>query len=129
MSSILDSYNKLMKKSVIPYTSFSTHIPTPTESDYKRGYITRYFTQSADNNNGPISEINATTFGRLQNNPLQVTISLKWRITGPKETIYREDGQLLDVSVSESNRRAILLHYDKIPNLKLYLPNLLQFYK
>ena len=126
---ILDSYNKLMSKNVVPYTSIHTHIPTPTDSDYKRGYIARYFTQIANDTNSIIYEINSTTFSRLQSNPMYVVVSLKWRITGPKETTYREDGQLLDISVSESNRRAILLHYDKIPNLKLYLPNLLQFYK
>jgi hypothetical protein len=54
---------------------------------------------------------------------------LKWRISGPKETQYRENGDVFDVSVSESNRRAIKLVYEKIPTLKLYLPNLLQFYK
>ncbi len=129
MSSILDSYNKLMSSNVIPYSSISTHIPTPTDLDYKRGYIARYFTQQVNDSTSPIYEINANTFTRLQNNAIFVSVSIKWRITGPKETQYREDGQLLDMSVSESNRRAILLHYDKIPNLKLYLPNLLQFYK
>lgn len=127
--SILDSYNKIMSKNVVPYTSLSTHIPTPTESDYKRGYIARYFTQTANDTNSAIYEINENTFTRLQTNPMYVSISLKWRLTGPKETQYREDGQLLDMNVSESNRRAILLHYDRMPNLKLYLPNLLQFYK
>jgi hypothetical protein len=126
---ILDSYNKLMSKNVVPYTSIRTHIPDPTDSDYKRGYIARYFTQIANDTNSIIYEINSTTFSRLQTNPMYVVVSLKWRITGPKETTYREDGQLLDMSVAESNRKAILLHYDKIPNLKLYLPNLLQFYK
>ena len=127
--SILDSYKKLTTRNVVPNTTISVHIPTPSERDYTNGYITRYFTQIANDSNSAIYEINATTFTRLQTNPMYVSISLKWRITGPKETTYREDGQLLDMNVSESNRRAILLHYDKIPNLKLYLPNLLQFYK
>jgi len=127
--SILDSYNKLTRKSVVPNTSLSTHIPTPSEKDYKNGYIARYFAQKVNDSSSPIYEINANTFTRIQTNPMFVSVSIKWRITGPKETIYREDGQLLDMNVAESNRRAILLHYDKIPNLKLYLPNLLQFYK
>jgi len=127
--SILESYKKLVSKSPIPDDIIQTHIINPTESDYKRGFITRYFTQKVIDSNSPIFEINEKVFSRVQNNQMYVSVSLKWRITGPKETIYREDGQLLDVSVSESNRRAILLHYDKIPNLKLYLPNLLQFYK
>lgn len=127
--SILDSYKKLTRISVIPTQKITTYVPNPTSADYTRGYITRYFTQKVTDTNSPIFEINANTFTNLQNKPMYVSVSLKWRLKGPKETQYREDGQLLDVSVSESNRRSILLHYDKIPSLKLYLPNLLQFYK
>lgn len=127
--SILDSYNKLMTKNIVSNDSIQTHIPIPTDKDYERGYIARYFTQKVTDTNSPIFEVNERVFSRLQTNQMYVIVSLKWRIKGPKETTYREDGQLLDMSVSESNRKAILLHYDKIPNLKLYLPNLLQFYK
>jgi hypothetical protein len=126
---ILESYKKLTRNSVIPTNSITTHIPNPNTRDYEKGYITRYFTQNATDTNSAIFEISANTFTNIQNNPMYVSVSLKWRITGPKETTYREDGQVLDMNVSESNRRAILLHYDKIPNLKMYLPNLLQFWK
>lgn len=126
---ILESYKKLVSKSVIPDDNIRTHVVTPVDVDYNRGFITRYFAQKVTDSNSAIFEVNEKVFSRLQSNPMYVAVSLKWRITGPKETTYREDGQVLDVSVSESNRRAILLHYDKIPNLKLYLPNLLQFYK
>ena len=126
---ILESYKKLVRISVIPTQKITTHVPNPNTNDYERGYITRYFTQKVTDTNSPIFEINANTFTNLQSKPMYVSVSIKWRLKGPKETLYREDGQLLDVSVSESNRRAILLQYDKMPNLKLYLPNLLQFYK
>ena len=126
---ILESYKKLTRISTIPTQTITAYVPNPTPDDYNRGYITRYFTQKVTDINSPIFEINSNTFTNLQNKPMYVSVSLKWRIKGPKETQYREDGQLLDVSVSESNRRAILLHYDSIPSLKLYLPNLLQFYK
>ncbi len=127
--SILESYKKLVRISVTPTQKITTNVPNPNTNDYERGYITRYFTQKVTDTNSPIFEINANTFTNLQSKPMYVSVSIKWRLKGPKETLYREDGQLLDVSVSESNRRAILLHYDKMPNLKLYLPNLLQFYK
>lgn len=127
--SILESYKKLTRKSSVPTETISTHIPNPSEKDYGRGYIARYFAQNVSDINSPIFEINENTFTRIQSNPLYTSVSIKWRLTGPKETQYREDGQVLDMNVSESNRRAILLHYAKIPNLKLYLPNLLQFYK
>lgn len=77
--SILDSYNKLMTSNVIPYSSVATHIPTPNDLDYKRGYIARYFTQKVNDSSSPIYEINAHTFTRLQNNPMFVSVSIKWR--------------------------------------------------
>jgi hypothetical protein len=126
---MLESYKKLVSKSPIPDDNIQTHVINPTASDYDRGFIARYFTQKVTDINSPIYEVNERVFSRLQNNQMYVVVSLKWRIKGPKETQYRENGELLDVSVSESNRRAILLNYDKIPKLKLYLPNLLQFYK
>ena len=128
--SILDSYKKLIRvDSLLSNHKFDTHIPTPNTNDYMRGYITRYFVQKTGDTASPISEVNSTTFTSLQTNSLYIAVSIKWRISGPKETKYRENGDVLDVNVGESNRRAILLLYDKIPNLKLYLPNLLQFYK
>lgn len=126
---LLESYNKLVKRSAIPNDSIQTHVINPNDNDYQRGYIARYFAQKVVNSNSPIFEVNEKVFSRLQSNGMYVSVSLKWRLKGPKETTYREDGQVLDMSVSESNRKAILLHYDKMPNLKLYLPNLLQFYK
>jgi len=54
---------------------------------------------------------------------------LKWRISGPIEQQYDSTGTIIDKAVSESNNIAIKLVSDKIPNLKLYLPNLSQFYK
>jgi hypothetical protein len=128
--SILDSYNKLVKPTTsLPNDSFDTHIPTPSKIDYSRGYISRYFMKKVNDINSPIFEIDSKTYLRFQTNPLFSRCSLKWRISGPKETQYRENGDVFDVSVSESNRRAIKLVYEKIPTLKLYLPNLLQFYK
>jgi hypothetical protein len=126
---LLESYKKLVSTNPIPDDNIQTHVINPTDNDYQRGYIARYFAQKVVNSNSPIFEVNEKVFSRLQSNGMYVAVSLKWRLKGPKETTYREDGQVLDMSVSESNRKAILLHYDKIPNLKLYLPNLLQFYK
>jgi hypothetical protein len=128
--SILDSYNKLIKpSSALPNDKVDTHIPTPNSTDYGRGYITRYFLQKSNDKNSPIFEVNTKTYSRFTSNPLFVVCSIKWRLTGPKETTYRENGDLLDLNVSESNRRSIKSVYEFIPLLKSYLPNLLQFYK
>jgi len=49
--------------------------------------------------------------------------------TGPITTQYDSSGTVLDKGVRESNRIAISLVNNTIPNLKFYLPNLLQFHK
>jgi hypothetical protein len=128
--SILDSYNKLTQNKLFRLrTNIETHIPNPTAEEYKRGWVTRYFIQKTNDKTSPIFEVNSHQFSKSLSNDLYTTVSIRWRITGPKETIYDSVGNVKEKSVSESNRIAIQLVYDRIPNLKLYLPNLLQFYK
>lgn len=128
--SILDSYKKLTQNKLFKLKSkIETHIPNPTKEEYKRGWITRYFIQRTNDKTSPIFEVNSIQFSKSISNDLYTIVSIRWRLTGPKETIYDSNGNVKEKSVSESNRIAIQLVYDKIPNLKLYLPNLLQFYK
>lgn len=128
--SILDSYKKLTQNKLFKLKSnIETHIPNPTKEEYKRGWITRYFIQRTNDKTSPIFEVNSIQFSKSISNDLYTAVSIRWRLTGPKETIYDSNGNLKEKSVSESNRIAIQLVYDRIPNLKLYLPNLLQFYK
>jgi len=126
--SIVDRYKQLVK-SPIREEIIKTHIPTPSESDYDRGFIKRYFIQKTNDKGSPIFEVSQSNISKFKQNPLYTTIELKWRIKGPTQTQYNDIGEITDKSVSESNRIAIKLVSDQIPNLKLYLPNLLQFYK
>lgn len=130
MENMIDKYNELSKsKNKRNYSKVKTHIPTPSELDYKKGFIKRYFCQKTNDKGSPIFEVDSIQYSKYKNNPFYVVVFLRWRIKGPKETQYDDKGNILDKSVSESNRIAIRLVADKIPNLKLYLPNLLQFYK
>ena len=52
--SILESYKKLTGRGVVSNDTIQTHVVTPTESDYNRGYIARYFAQKATSTNSPI---------------------------------------------------------------------------
>ena len=124
----VDRYNQLNKK---PKTvdKIITHIPKPTELDYQRGFVRRYFIQKLNDKLSPIYEVDYDRFNNYKSNPYFIAVSLKWRIKGPKETKYDNNGVVVDRAVSESNRISIQLISDKIPNLKLYLPNLLQFHK
>lgn len=93
------------------------HIPTPTDADYKKGYIVRHFVQKANDESAPIFEIKKQGLTKFNSNPFYLTTSLDWRLTGTPEEI------------KTSNSISIKLASEKLPKIQLYLPNLLQFYK
>ena len=94
-----------------------SYIPTPTDVDYKRGYITRYFLQKSNDKNGIIYEIRKKSTAKFSNNPFYIVASLDWRITGESS------------DVKKSNEASIRFASNEISKLSLYLPNLLQFHK
>ena len=116
----LDTFNI-----VLPYTI----VPIPKENDYGVGFIRRYFTQKANDNNGHIFEISYDTYSDFLKNPLWSCIDLKWRIVGPIDITYKIDGGIDDIGVRNANKAAIASANTKLKNIGLYLPNLLQFYK
>ena len=106
-----------------------TIVPKPTESDYSNGVIRRYFIQKTNDSNGFVFEVSLEVHDELINNPFWKVADLKWRISGPKETVYNKVGELSDVGVEITNKQIINLTSKKIKNIGLYLPNLLQFHK
>ena len=112
-------YDRVSTKS-IEFTNedgfvINTFSPTPTETDYKRGFITRYFGQKTNDTSGYIYELNESSNMALLLNPFYTTVSIRWRITGTNEEI------------NESNYNSVKLGMSKIPLLIKYLPNYLQF--
>lgn len=115
----IDRYNKISTNKGTEFTNnlVKTHIPKLKESDYKSGYVVRYFIQSAANSSTPIFEVNQNTFLEYAINPLFLNVSLDWRIKGtPAE-------------VRKSNSASIRIASQTIPKIYLYLPNLLQFHQ
>jgi len=125
-----DSYKKLKINTLFKLESkVESYFPILKETDYSKGWFNRYFVQKTNDKASPIFEVNYSEFLRLRQNTLFSCVLIRWRISGPKEAQYDSKGNMIDKGVKESNRIAISLVADKIPNLKLYLPNLLQFYK
>ena len=93
----------------------SPHIPQPNEMDYKRGYITRYFIQKANDTEAPVYEVDYLGYRKFFENPFITAISLDWKIKGTDEDI------------KTANLKSVKLQYKKIPKLQIYLPNFLQF--
>jgi hypothetical protein len=106
-----------------------TLIPIPTEFDYDNGFIRRYFIQKTNDSNGFVFEVSEEVHDELRDNPFWKLADLKWRITGPKQTVYNQKGELSDIGVEITNKQIINLTSKTIRNISLYLPNLLQFHK
>ena len=123
-------YKKITNSSLLEFgdVRINSYIPTPIDIDYIRGYVRRYFVRKVNDLNGLIFEVSGNEFTRLQSKPLYIRVSVKWRITGPKDMIMDGD-KIVDNGVINSNRLAIKYASEKMENLSLYLPNLLQFYK
>jgi hypothetical protein len=95
--------------------SIKTYTPNVTETDYKRGYVTRYFVQKANDIESVIYEVDYIGFSKAIDNPFYTCEIINWRIIGT------------DDQIRDSNFKAIRLLTPRIPKLQLYLPNLLQF--
>jgi len=123
----LERYKQISKQRNRIPEKIDSFIPTPSEKDYERGYINRCFIQKTNDKSSVIYEVNPSRLNYYTNKSTFVGVILKWRISGKdkKEDLKNPN----EKTVKESNRIAIKLVSDKIPNLKLYLPNLLQFYK
>jgi hypothetical protein len=123
-------YKEIANSSLLEFGNIriNTYIPIPKDTDYVRGYVRRYFVRKVNDENGIIYEVSGSEFTRLQVKPLYIRVSVKWRISGPKDMIMDGD-KIVDNGVINSNRLAIKYASEKMENLSLYLPNLLQFYK
>ena len=118
---------KNLEKFNIEYPN--TIIPTPSESDYKLGFIKRYFVRRANDEYGHIFEISKDVYDKYSKSPFWITQQLKWRISGPLDQTFKENGDLNDMGVLNSNKISLSEASVGTKNLKLYLPNLLQLYK
>lgn len=123
-------YTDLIKNSTFHSLSIpNTIVPKPTEEDYEIGSIDRYFVQKANDINGFIYEINLDTFQMLHENPYWISEIVRWRISGPLDAVYNDNGMIIDKGVISSNKASLFIASEKLKNIGLYLPNILQFHK
>lgn len=123
----------LNKKDFNKFTAPILYIPEPTDDDYKKTFITRYFI-SRNDSTYPIIEINekqytsiATPFSGLDEN-LYKGITLDWKIYGPKNDII-SNGLIIQYGIADTNQRTLNIKMKDMPNIRLALPDLLQFSK
>ena len=104
LTGVTDSSNSKVIKRILNNTLFSTYVDianterqdypkqtpvNPSESDYRIGTITRYFTKKTNEVNAKVFEITEDDFNN-QNN-LYDYVSFKWRISGTKEEVTRDN--------------------------------------
>jgi hypothetical protein len=118
---------KNLKEFVIVYPE--TIVPYPTDNDYSAGFIRRFFIRRANDEYGHIFEIDQSIYNEYLENPFWISANLKWRISGPADSVFNGDGKMTDMGVLASNKLSLGEASIKLKNIKLYLPNLLQFYK
>ena len=111
-------YNNLLQlPNEYKFNGVKQYIPKPSDMDYKRGYITRYFCQKANDTNGIVYEIEQKTYSGLANNSFYSVADLDWKIIGTDEEI------------KEANLKSVIRASKKLSAVQLYLPYLLQFKK
>lgn len=114
----IDRFKELLRDtSDFERIRIKTIVPSPTEADYKIGYVTRYFTQKGNDINSYIYEITERQFSLLSSNPFYRVVELDWKISGDRE------------EVREMNRKSIRFAAKDMKSIGLYLPNHLQFHK
>lgn len=114
-------------KFVIKYPQ--TIVPSPKESDYQLGFIRRYFIRKANEPEGHIFEVESSVYVEYTKNPFWMGDTIKWRIAGPLDVRFNNKGEIEDKGVTNSNLAGIAAASAILKNIKLYLPNLLQFYR
>ena len=110
----------------IPFT------PKPTEEDYKRGKITRYFARQRNGTKFRIMEIDQKTYDNLSNNrgglntSLWKVISIFWQISGPLHD-QKVNGIRTRAGIIDTNQRVLNNAEKNFIGLKQYLTDLKQF--
>jgi len=125
-------YSDLLKNTNLFKIEYpKTVVPNPTNEDYNAGFIRRYFVRRSNDVAGHIFEISEESYSAYVNNesPYWIAETIKWRISGPIEKTFKPDGNVADIGVKSSNKAALGIASAKLPNIRLYIPNLLQFYR
>lgn len=118
---ISNEYKQIGRQQIITrYPKY--YYPNLTNSDYKRGWINRYFVRLKSNKDSPIIEISEMEYKRINNESftegsMYNIISLRWKISGNIEEI-----QLANTRILESKEQIM-------PNISLMCRNRLQFWK
>ena len=109
------------------------HVPSYTEEDLARGFITRYFIKQRNDTKGRIREIDKKQFDLLGDkaaglNPdFYKSVAIKWKIKGPREDVL--NGSIIVIpGVIGTNLRTLKEKDHDLEGLFIHLENRLTQY-
>jgi len=117
------------------FTLPTFHYPKPTDDDYKRGILPRYFMKKRNANYTNIIEISKkdydnfnTSQGSSIDTSLYVLVKLNWKITGPLYDDFR-DKNFPKAGIIPTNQRLVKEREKVYPGFSLYFTDYAQFAK
>jgi hypothetical protein len=127
-----DDYYALKPSNLAKLQDPTPYTPKPTDEDYRKGKITRYFARQRNGTQFKIMEIDQTTHDNLSNNrgglntALWKVISIFWQISGPLRD-ERVNNIRTRAGIIDTNQRVLNNAEKSFIGIKQYLTNLQQF--
>jgi len=125
-------YDKISDIAVKDLNAPKSFYPKPTPKQQKSGFMTRYATQKR-NEPTKFAEISEEQYKTITNSAKGINgglykgIEFKWKITGHKNDILKDDGSIKEHGVEDTNRRILILLDEKYPGIANYFADLLEF--
>ena len=90
-----------------PARSFPSRgfVPEPTQRDYDRGHIERYFLRKVRTSD--VIEVSQEQFEEFANSDYFISFSLQWKISGPRHDVFNDAGFPIETGVEDTNERIL----------------------
>ena len=120
---INDKYTELLDNGIeLPRITPSAFKPTPTQNDYKKGKIKRYFVKKV--NSDVLTEVSDIEYQNLLSCPFYSCFFIEWVISGRIDTIVNEN--TVDYGVYDTNRLTIEYYSQYYKNLSTVIIDYLE---
>lgn len=115
-------YNNLITKN--ESRNYNFHYAMPDDSDYEKGFFTRYVIKRVNSGLETIREVSVEEYNRASSNPLYLAKSFTWKLKGPLYTT--KEGV---PGIATVNQKTLDDLEKFIPEVKKYFTNLAQYAK
>lgn len=122
---IVDEYKNIGLSTVDGMYYAISFRPTPQESDYANGYITRYYVEKI--NSSIVSEVSPENYNQVSQQ-VYIKSILQWKITGIRKNRY--NGRTIEeIGVEDYNHAQVENLSKTLPHLKNFVKNYLEFWR